>query len=198
MTVDALQYESIGALIRSRIVSWKGYHGQGRSQSFLERVLKLGLWLAARQHRNRSWAFPVDRRAIAGRVGIPENAVRSALKCLEELGLLESQGEACRKPNSPHYAPRQWRFAQVVRDIFWPVTRPDLNSKGREKEKVERRESPSQALWAGCKRAVQAVRDLEPLRQLLRLRSPRLSEDEIERIVQETPDRHEKSPQRWR
>lgn len=193
--MDALQYESIGALIRSRLVSSPGYRGQRRTQSFLQRLLKLGLWLAARQHRNRSWAFPVDRRAIAGSVGIPEHAVRSALACLEELGLLESQGEACRKPNGPHYAPRQWRFAQVVRDIFWPVTRPEEPRTLREEEKEGKKDRP-QALWAGLKRVASTVLDLEPLRALLRLRSPSMSEEEIEREIARTPDRQQKSPQR--
>lgn len=156
-----LQLARVVALVRERIVSWPGYRGQGRRPEFVEGVVQLALYLSKRQRRNPG-SFPIARMALDGRIqlhegGMSESRIRSALRCLVEIGFVEHEGDLVRKRRSPHWAPRQFRLAAVVRSIFG-VSAQEQDSKGKKEEKKEGVQTPPLILRAGMA-AGNAVKD---------------------------------------
>lgn len=152
---ENLRLERVGALIRSRIVTWSGYRGWGRRPDFLDKLLKLTLYLAKKQNGGLKGAFPCDRRALAAEqfVGLPPHSIRRCLKALVDLGMLHPASSLSRKLRSVHYKPNQFEFCAEVQAIF-SASGPEPVRALEKEQKVR----PA-GVFRAARRAVDAVKE---------------------------------------
>lgn len=192
MNADAcLTLEAVGALVRERMPTWRGYRGQGRRPAFTENVLRLALFLVRHQRRRVAGAFPVSRMALESLVGMGDHAIRSALRCLVEIGVLEPDGPLARKgkhlgqnPDAKGcwYRARLFTFGAEVMAVLAPPrdtrpasakaenqTRQDKTPKDSEKDLGMGEKVPPRVLLAGCRGTSQPARDPDALAALRRL-----------------------------
>lgn len=180
-----LQLGRVVALVRERIVTWRGYRGQGRRAEFVENVCKLALYVAKYQRRNPS-AFPCCRMALQKRIDVPEHVIRSAIRCLVEIRVLDHDSPLTRKIRSPRYAPRQFRLGEAVRAIFAP-TRQEYTQEPKREIQHGRVESRPSLVLAGCvTKVASTARDLA--KAAFRATVSWMSDEAFERAWSATPD----------
>ncbi len=131
-------YADAAAMIRERLLARPGARGQGRSNQFLDRTVRLGVWFLRKHGPYGERIFSACRMVLARILKLKDCAVRTSIAALQEIGLLHHLPRANgheRKWRSPEYAAFQFQLGADFALLFPVAQTRQIPDK---KEELER------------------------------------------------------------